>query len=136
MDAHVLGMGLIGFGVIQLVGLIVFGALRWIEGRGRIRIVATLVDHEAYESDNGTYYRPIYEYAAPDGTLRRVRRDVGLPHRLAADGSERRPVWHDPADPNRSRVALAVVRPALRIFFLLPFVVLAAGLALRFGLFG
>jgi len=133
-DTAGIGNALLGIGGIQLTAgalYLVFNAAR---RRGRVRVEGTIVDHEPSVDEDGTRYEPIVEYVAPSGERRRVKYGAAFSERRAVDGSERRVVWHDPNDPAKSYVDLklrASLPIPLPVIFLLPFVVLAVGLALR-----
>lgn len=133
-DTMGIGNALIGIGGIQLAAGALYLAFNAARRRGRVRIEGAIVDHEISSTEEGTYYEPIVEYVTPTGERRRVKYGVAFPAPRAVDHSERRSVWHDPSDPGKSyvdakfRSSLPVPMPVVLI---LPFVVLAAGLALR-----
>jgi hypothetical protein len=69
-------------------------------------------------------------------SLVRVKYGAAFSRPLAVDGSERRSVWHDPRDPVKSYVDVKMGRSLpipLPVIYVMPVVVLAIGLALRFA---
>ncbi len=135
-DTTVIGNVLLGIGGIQLAAGALYFASNAFRRRGRVRIEGAIVDHETSSTEEGTYYEPVIEYVTPAGERRRVKYGIAFPTPRAADGSEQRGVWYDPSHPEKSYVDVKL-RPALPIpmtvILMLPFVVLALGIALRFA---
>lgn len=127
------------FIVLGLVGIVfavwgVVGAL--LDRRGRSRHDGAVADHESHEHEGDTFYDPLVEYEAPGGERRRVKVAGNHPKPLPTDGTVLATVWHHPSDPARTWAELDPKSGVPMAAWLgVPFLVLAAGIALRLGLF-
>lgn len=135
--ASQIGEVLLVVGALQLAGAALVLGMNTVRRRGCVRLSGAIVDHDAQPDEDGTYHRPIVEYTAPNREKRRLKYPLSFPAPLATDGSEHRVVWHHPTDAVRSHVDAKVkYRLPPTVMYVLPFVVLGLGAALRFGGWG